>query len=221
LLESTNKYLKNKANRYAIQAKNAKFTRKQARMAYNAMFIPSLRYGLPSCSISKKDIEVIQKYPVKQFLSAMGYDCKFPRAIVFAHQDFGGLNIPHLYTEMMGLKLECLLSNVRANTELGKAFMININIIQLISGLSSPISETNQNIDYIEENWITHLRSFIMEIGGTIVFENAWRHHPQRQNDVFLMETFTKAGYTTKELRLINNWRRYFQVTTLSDICEP
>ena len=215
------KYLKEKATRFGQQAKHANLSRKQARMAYTGMFIPSLKYGLPSCSISKKDIDDIQQYPVEVFLSKMGYEKRFPRAIAFAHQDFGGLNMPHLYSEMMGMKLESLISHLQASTELGQAMIININMIQLSSGIIEPIFETNTKIDYIEDNWLLHLRSFIISIGGKIEIENAWKQDIQRINDVCLMNAFIKSGLRTSELRLINHWRKFFKVNTLADICEP
>ena len=43
------KYLKNRSNKYANAMKNGKLTRKQARMSYKTIFIPSVKYGLPAC----------------------------------------------------------------------------------------------------------------------------------------------------------------------------
>ena len=141
--------------------------------------------------------------------------------MVFAHQDFGGLNMPHLYSEMMGKKLETLISHIQADTELGKAMIININIIQLSSGIIEPIFETDTKIDYIDDNWLLHLRSFILSIGGKINIKKAWQQKLQRTNDVGLMNSFIQSGFRTSELRLINHWRTFFKVNTLSDICEP
>jgi hypothetical protein len=35
------------------------------------------------------------------------------------------------------------------------------------------------------------------------------------------MSEFISIGFTTNELRLINNWRIYFQVNTLVELCNP
>jgi hypothetical protein len=35
------------------------------------------------------------------------------------------------------------------------------------------------------------------------------------------MSEFTFLGFTTSELRLINNWRIFFQVSTLAELCNP
>ena len=196
-------------------------TRKQARFAYNCKYFSSMRYGLPSCSLTKSTIDHIQQQPVEHFLSKMGYENKFPRAIVFAPPEYGGLNLPHLYSEMMVLKLETLISNIRSNIDLGKAILININLLQLISGIEKPIFNTPRELKYIDNNWLLHLRSFLIEINGFINIKSAWHQEPQRQHDLLLMESFIQRGFSIKELRLINLWRSFFQVNTLADICEP
>jgi hypothetical protein len=150
----------------------------------------------------------------------MGYDRHFPRDIAFGHQDFGGLNLKHLYSVMLGSKLESVIANCRNQTALGRAFIININQLQLLSGLQTPILESTQHISYIDNNWLLHLRDFIIEIGGRLELPNLWQPELQRENDVFLMEKFIKLNLTPNELRLVNNWRLYFKVNCLSDICD-
>lgn len=84
-------YLKEKAYVYTKQLKHSQLSKLQARLAYNSIFITSLRYGLPSCSLTKSEIDEIQKPSVEQFIRLMGYERSFPRDLVHAHQDFGGI----------------------------------------------------------------------------------------------------------------------------------
>jgi hypothetical protein len=86
----------------------------------------------------------------------------------------GGCEIPHLFTEMMGMKIESLIVHIRANSILGKSFRININCIQLICGLEQPIFYSRDNIGYIDPNWLTHLRQYILDINGTINIKDLW-----------------------------------------------
>ena len=152
----------------------------------------------------------------------MGYEKGFPRDIAHAHQDFGGLHLPHLYSEMSAMKLEALISHIRADSALGKALMININTIQLISGSYLPILENNCNLNYLDDNWIMHLRTFVFEINASVKIENIWRPMLQKENDICLMDIFcTHTNFTSRQLTLVNYWRIYYQVIFLSDICEP
>jgi hypothetical protein len=50
-------------------------------------------------------------------LSAAGYDQNTPRAVAFVPQ-MGGDGILHLYTEMLGMKLDMVISHIRANSQL-------------------------------------------------------------------------------------------------------
>jgi hypothetical protein len=156
--------LKQKSDQFGFQIKNCKLSRKQIIMAFNMMYFPAMKYGLPAASFSLENIERIQKYTIDKFLSAMGYDHSTPRDLIFGPEEYGGFNIRHLFTEMMGMKLDLIISHLRSDSNLGKALLININYIQLISGVEEPILSSKQNIPYIESNWVLHIREFVVSI---------------------------------------------------------
>jgi ribonuclease HI len=215
------KFLTNKSRQFGRKLYNKSLTRKQANMAYKAIYIPSMRYGLPACSISCANIEIIQKSTLDKFLPFMGYEHGSPRALIHGPLEMGGCEIPHLYTEMLGLKIESIISHIRADSILGKSFRININYLQLLSGLEQPIFSTRDNIGYITNNWLIHLRNFLLEINGALHIKDLWQPTKLRQHDIVLMSEFVSLGFNTAELRLINNWRLYFRVTTLAELCNP
>lgn len=93
----------------------------------------SVKYGLPACSLHPKQIDYIQKYTIDKFLPFMGFEHGSHRSLIHGPIEMGGANIPHLYTEMMGMKLEAFIAHIRADTSLGRSFIINLNYIQLIS----------------------------------------------------------------------------------------
>ena len=108
--------LKRKSDKYGLAVKKAKFQRKQAGMCYNTIYIPSIKYGLPATSLDIEDIDYIQRFAVDKFVSAIGYDHIISRAILFGPEEFGGIGLKHLFTEMMGMKLDSVISHVRANS---------------------------------------------------------------------------------------------------------
>jgi Reverse transcriptase (RNA-dependent DNA polymerase) len=73
--------------------KNARFNRKQARKAYNAIYFASRKYGLPATSFSCKTIESIHRYVVGKFLLAMVYDRSTHRALIFGPQKYRGFGV--------------------------------------------------------------------------------------------------------------------------------
>lgn len=212
-------YLKTRSNELAHKIKNYGLTHKQATLAYNLVYISSLKYGLPSTSLSYKQITDIHRFAVDKFISAMGIDHSTHRSLIFGPSEYGGFGIRHLYTEMMGTKLETVISHLRAETELGTSLIININYIQLLSGIGKPIFQSQQDISYVPMNWLLHIREFLIETKATLEIRNLWLPKVQRQNDRFLMTEFRNMKATKAELIILNNWRIYYKVILLSDIC--
>jgi hypothetical protein len=61
----------------------------------------------------------------------------------------------------------------------------------------------------------------MLEINGTLQIKDLWKPTKLRTNDVVLMSEFVSLGFSQQELRLINNWRLFFRVNTLAEICNP
>lgn len=138
-----------------------------------------MTYGLPGCNLSLKESEAIQQPVLKEALCAMGYDSSFPWSLVFAHQDFGGFNIPHLHTEDMAKKVESMSAHIRASTNIGQSMKININTIQLLSGISTPIFKSNDILRFLDDNCQLQVRTFLNEINGKFEIKDIWYPSPQ------------------------------------------
>jgi hypothetical protein len=106
------KKLKKKSDTTRIKIKNSSFTRKQGWMSFNGSYISSIKYSLPATSLSRQEIDEIQKYTINKFLSKLGYDHSTHRAIVFGPKEFGGLGIRHLFSEMMEMKISTVMSHI-------------------------------------------------------------------------------------------------------------
>jgi hypothetical protein len=100
----------------------------------------------------------------------MGYVQSTPRALIYGPSESGGFGIRHLYTEMLGMKLDTVVSHIRADTQLGRAF--RMNYLQLTAGITEPILESRQPLPYIDNNWILHLRTFLNEINANLEINN-------------------------------------------------
>jgi hypothetical protein len=121
--------------------------------------------------------------------------------------------------EMMGMKVETVISHLRAESELGISIVININYIQLLAGTRKPIMESNIDISYIPMNWILHLRKFFLEINAILEIQDLWLPKPHCQNDILLMEAFIKMKAAKAELNILNSWRLYYKVLLYSELC--
>jgi hypothetical protein len=78
-------------------------------MVYNAFYMPSLGYGTPVTTLTKKDCEEIQRPVVNAILPKMGIARTIPRAVVFGTAQFGGLGLTHIASLQDHTRLQYLL----------------------------------------------------------------------------------------------------------------
>lgn len=214
------KVLKEKSNRLALQTKLGQLTRFQARRAYTSIYTPAMTYSLVATNLTSNDLHKIQSKALFAFLPAMGYEPTFPRAVVHGPRKYGGINISDLYTDMCIAKIGSIIEHIRAKSELGKLMITNVNWTQLHTGSQTPFLESQQEFGYLTNtSWLLHLQSFLKEINGQVKLKDIWRLQLERENDTALMDDVNINTKLKKcEKRIINNWRIYFQVSTLSDI---
>jgi hypothetical protein len=90
----------------------------------------------------------------------------------------------------MGMKLDTFMSHIRSQSFLGRAFILNLNYIQLILGLEQPILMSKQAIPYLDMNWILHIREFLTNINAQLQIANLLQIKKQRTDNQNIMETF-------------------------------
>jgi hypothetical protein len=117
-----------------------------------------------------------------------------------------------LYTK----RLESILIHTRANSSIGTLMKINLGLINLITGKTTPYLVMNQTIDYIPNNRFTGVHKFVSINDIQIKFSDVWRPITEREKDFAIMDLATKEDCS--RLSVINNWRLYFQVVLLSDM---
>ena len=194
----------------------------QADIALRMIYTPAMCYSLPSLSISEKALDKIQYKALESFVPALGYNKGFPRAVVFGPQEFGGMGVPHLFTEMNVSKIEYLIMHIRNNSDLGKLFRINLNWIQMHAGISVPLFESAYAIPYLD-NWFTQLHTFMLSLKIRLVIKNSYVPLMEREHDCCIMEQIriSNISLSKNQWRYVHNWRMYFQVHTISDITNP
>ena len=194
-------------------------TREQAWTSYHMIYKPTVQYSLSACSFLEDQTLSIHKKALQAFLPRMGIAVTFPRAVVHGSFTYGGINIPNLYSEQCASKLTSLITHIRAKSDLGQLLTLNINTIQLLTGLEKQFFVHNNEIKYIQTNWILHLRAYLQLCDIDISSKQFWTPQQERENDIGIMERAIQLYTDKNTLRQINNWRLYFQIIFLSDIC--
>ena len=191
----------------------------QADVSLRMLYTPAMLYCLPATNISEKVLDKIQNKALESFVPALGYNKTFPRAVLLGPTDYGGEAIPHLYTEGRIQQIEYLMMHIRANTELGILFKINIDWLQLTAGLGEGFFTTHRPIPYVS-NWFNGIRDFLIQVNGTLHIRDTYLPVLEREHDKFIMNEFLNIAprMSSNQFRSLNNWRLFFQVQVLSDI---
>jgi hypothetical protein len=65
---------------------------------------------------------------------------------------------------------------------------LQLSCLQLHAGISSPIFERNQHIDYIQDTWFNEIKTFLKTCNAKIKINSLWLPSLSRYNDKFIME---------------------------------
>jgi hypothetical protein len=212
--------LKKKSDQLAIKMNSQVLTHSEAYLAYEAFYMPAMRYSLAITAIHQLDCEKIQSAATIAFLTATGYNRNMPREVVYAPKMYQGLGMRHLY-DIQGCESTRLLVQELNMKESSTNLMLQavLETIQLESGIGSPILEDNKSLDYIEWGWIPQIREFLQHIDGKII--GATRvPKTYRTNDRYIMDSEILDKLSYKERMLIHRCRIYLQVEVLSDITD-
>ena len=109
-------------------------TRKETWVAYSMYFVPSYTYSAFTLSLPMTHINKIQRNFMPILLTKLGFHSTFPRSIVFAPTHIGGIGITPFNVIITQRKIKFLYRHIRANTEIGKVLIINLQWAQVQAG---------------------------------------------------------------------------------------
>jgi hypothetical protein len=212
--------LKQKSDQLAIKMNSQFLSHSDATLAYEAFYIPAMRYSLAITSINQIDFEKIQSLATPAFLAAMGFNRNMPRSVVFAPKVYQGLGMKHLYDLQGCDSTRLLIQELNAtNSPTSKMTRAVLEIVQLESGIGKPILEDTRSLDFIEWGWIPQIREFLQHIDAKIM--GATLMPPTyRKHDQYIMDSEILNKLTYKERMLIHRCRLFLQVEVLSDISD-
>ena len=155
---------------------------------YAMLWCSKFRYSSPCLGFTSNRLEVITKKVMGPCLSAAGYSSKMPRAVVFGPSTYGGMQWETPLSILLTSQLTMLIGSIRLDDIIGKLILIQLEWIQLVSGLGTPILEYTKIIDYIPSGWIQNLHRLLVETGLQVKIDNSWRATKRRVKDDIIME---------------------------------
>jgi hypothetical protein len=147
-------------------------------MAYNAFYMPSLGYGTPAKTLSKKDCEEIQRPVVNAILPKMGIAWTAPRAVVFGTAQYRGLVLTHLAALQGHTRLQYLRGHLRCNDATGRLMQMLLEYTQLECGCrGNPLAQDYNNYSdlLINMNWITEVWEHLQTCKAKVEIDGLWQ----------------------------------------------
>jgi hypothetical protein len=130
-----------KANNLAFLIALSPISREGAYLAYNTVFIPTVKYTLPQSFFPKKLLEHSQAKSLSQIVAKCGYNRRTARALLFAPRRYAGAGfIPWHLLQGEG-QIQHIVKHLRTNSLVSKTLKIAIQWAQWRSGHDMPIFE--------------------------------------------------------------------------------
>jgi hypothetical protein len=95
---------------------------------------------------------------------------------------------------------------------------LNLNWLQINTGTSIPILESNQELNYVDMNWFLSIKDFLNRINASIQLKLLWTPNIHRIGDIIIMDEVISLDISIGKKRLFNSWRLFFRVNTLSEM---
>jgi hypothetical protein len=104
--------LKTKCNTINGALSQVYMSARDTKQGYTTVFVPSIRYILPSSSITQNILQKIQSPIIDTVLTKLGFNRHMPRSVVFAPTTLGGIGQLDLFTEQGCSKIITIISHI-------------------------------------------------------------------------------------------------------------
>jgi hypothetical protein len=207
----------------ATRVLNSPLTSIEAHMYYNAIWIAQMRYVLPQCVLTPKQLHKIENKPLQAFVAKRGYSRTMALAVRYGPRQLGGAGFIQLSTIQGEGQVVNFLKMFRTDGAISKLARCALSWGQLQAGIGSPILMVpSLPLPHYEQRFLASLRDFLGSIDAQLEVDQSFVPERQRRNDFFLMDIAMSSGrFTSKQLKLVNYCRLYLQVVTAADVVLP
>jgi len=197
---------------------------KLIRQSYNTELLSQLKYRLSVYMFTEPQCEELMKIINPVILHSHFLNKNYPRSLMQANEQYGGLSIAHLYDVMGMEKSKFLLMHMRRNDTTAKLLTIAMQNLQLECGTE----ELFFNLDFDEfssmatNGWLKNLWEYYDSRAIRVDEDLNVKYKKPREGDNFLMDILGKykSEITPKQMEQINKVRQYLGLLTLADVAD-
>ena len=212
--------LKKKSDEVTAFLWSCPLTRLESWTFYYACYLPSVGYPLSCSSLTKSQLDDVQRKAMSIMVARCGYNRNTKKEILYGPLELGGASFRHLYVQQGVGQITTFLKHWRTKSTAGKLLQIAVAWFQQQAGVSfSILQDVTTDLPHLESKWIASLRKFLADIGMKFHLDETAIPKLQRQYDVHIMDVILQSKlYKPAEIRRLNYCRLYLKAVTLSDI---
>jgi hypothetical protein len=198
-------------------------TREESWIYYQACYLPAIAYPLTGSSLTRTQLDSIQRKAMKIIVAACGFNRNTKKEVLYGPIDLGGANFKQLYIQQGISQTQYFIRHWRMNSKVGKLLRCTMAWIHFSVGTSYSILErVHEQLPHCESIWVSSLRSFLSSIDAMLYLDEPSIPRVQRESDQHLMDMILASRqFKPGEIRRLNYCRLYLQAITLSDITKP
>ena len=168
---------------------------------------------------SKKEFGEIIKINKEADLPHSSICRKLPLNLVYNTIDELELGMGNLYSMQTSLKIEILHEFLSRSGMIGSLLLLSIEWSTMHVGIVRNMFSVDYDLysNLLPRSWIKNIWNFAHEY-RTSLPTSPTQLDLHREGDLFLMEQFTRSGFTPIQLKKLNRCQLYFQIPTLSNI---
>jgi hypothetical protein len=213
--------LQETAKRYARRVLTSPLSKRDAWIAYHAVFIPSMTYTIPVTHHSFKSLRRLQSAPTRSTLNKIGFNRNTPHAVAFGPTIYNGLAMRDLTVQQGIGQLQLLIRHVRAESTQGTLFLITLSWWQQLAGVSFPLlQDTTTPLPFLDADLPSSICSYLATVDGSLYIPAIADQLPTplREADICLIDSFLALKLRRTVFKACQRVRQYLGITYLSEI---
>ena len=205
---------------------NSPLSHHEAYSTFWCRYISIASYPYTVTTFSTKELDLIQKKPLRKILPKLGINRNMPRAVLFGLRSIGGRQLTDLRVEQPAQNYYATLGHLRRNDKVAALLIATARDLQIEVGISKPFFTVDpNNFEYIMANtrW-GYTWNMAWEHKLQIVIHDMWIPTKRYVNDHNIMEVAIKdvqyQGKNSYKLQTINQCCMYQEAFYIGDLAD-
>ena len=180
-----------------------------------------VEYPLAATTLSEEQVSRIMVPARSCALPRAKITRSFPHAVLYGPVELQGLGLQDLFVYQYCRHVQDIVDQHWRQTPTGSLLLANIEAVKVEAGLYDSLFDQDLEVTWFNtwNSWVIETYRFCRK--HDIVFsEPGTSLLPQCQEDNTLMDEFFRAGFSSKELTVLNRCRLFCRVTSISDVAE-